>query len=241
MKTITKTIIPLFFILLLLSCNKETIRVTDDITEVEVNISDYDGIKISDAFTVYLNLTEQNKGIVVEANANLHEKIILEKEGTYLRIKIKKNTTIKGEAVMNIYINTPAINEVYATGASEVILNNTWVNTKSKIELSGASRFTGEVNIQALELNLSGASYADLFGSLTSLKASLNGSSNLKDYDLDTASLELQLSGASTSFLSVSDRIKVHASGASVLMYKGDAIIEEQQLSGSSQVKKINS
>lgn len=241
MKNIVKKISPFVFIFLLISCDRETIKVSDSITEVKVNVGDYSGVKVSDAFTVYLTFDDNEESIVVEANANLQSSIIVEKDDDYLRIKVKNNTNIKGDAVMNVYISTASINEIYAAGATQVVLNNQWVNPISKIELSGASNLMGEIEMEELELNASGASNVDLYGSLGSLKSSLAGSSHLKDFDLNLASLEIDLSGASTASLSVSEVIKVHASGASLLYYKGDAIIEEQELSGSSQVKKISS
>lgn len=225
---------------LLFSCSKETIRVSDRITEVALDIKNYSGIKVSDAFTVFLDFDNQNEGVVIEANENIQNLIIVQIEGDYLRIKLKENTNIKGDAVMNIYLSKRTLNEILVAGASQIILNNTWNNERSKIELSGASNLVGEVTIDELELLASGASNVDLYGNVMMLRASLQGSSNLKDYDLNTSSLEMILSGASNAYLGVSESIKITASGASVLTYKGSAVIEEQNLSGSSQVRHTN-
>ena len=78
----------------------------------------------------------------------------------------------------------------------------------------------------------------NLFGSISSLEAEISGSSDLLDYDLNISNLDINLYGASTAFLSVNESISIKASGASVLNYKGDATIQESELSGSSSIIK---
>jgi len=80
----------------------------------------------------------------------------------------------------------------------------------------------------------------DLFGNTASLNAKLSGSSVLRDYDLNVEHLNIDLSGASEVFLSVNETIDIKGSGASILNYKGSAIVENRELSGSSEVKNRN-
>src|SRR5690606_41762695 len=104
------------------------------------------------------------------------------------------------------------------------------------IEVSGASDFSEEVIADRLEVDLDGASSIDVAGSVSFLDAELSGSSDLLDFGLDISNLDIDVSGASTAFLSVKETIRVKASGASTLNYKGNATILKSELSGSSQI-----
>ena len=61
-----------------------------------------------------------------------------------------------------------------------------------------------------------------------------------QDYDLIVDYLNIELSGASEAFLLINETIDINASGASVLNYKGNAVVNNQKLSGSSEVRNRN-
>lgn len=220
------------------SCDYQRIRAYGDITSRQVNYSDYTGLELSNAFNAYVSFSDTEESIEIEANENLHDHIIVEKHGNDLIIKLKPHTAIRGKATLNAYITTRSIVDFDLSGASEVILENPLIGERAAIELSGASEFYGELSLNRVELEASGASNISLFGNIGEFEASLTGSSELKDYDLIADELDIQLSGASDAYLTVSKAIEVRGSGASTLNYKGDAIVTTQNLSGSSKIKK---
>lgn len=223
---------------LLTSCDYEAVRARGEVTSREVNFSDYSGLRVSDAFNVYIRLSESEEKIEIEANENLHDKIIVEMEGSVLQIKLKNHTAIRGNATMNAYISTKNLTDFNASGASTIVLESPLVAQNVKIELSGASEFSGELDINRLELYSNGASEIDLFGSAQLFKATLSGSSSLKNYDFSVAQLDISLSGASDAHLFVTESISIDASGASTLYYKGTAAIGRKSLSGASEIIK---
>lgn len=224
--------------LLFSSCHLDHVLVSKRITTREYNYSDYSGLKVSNAFNVYVTFSDTEERIEVEANANLHDKIRVEKEGNDLVFEMKKHTLIRGKSTLDVYIKTKSISNFDISGASEVFLENELIAQRANIELSGASDFYGALNVSALEIQARGASNIDLFGNTDHLDASLSGSSELKDYDMIIGSLDLRLSGASEVFVSVSETIDVNASGASTLNYKGEAAIRDESLSGGSKIRK---
>ncbi|WP_273566735.1 head GIN domain-containing protein [Maribacter halichondriae] len=222
------------------SCDHDTIRASGEVTSLEYSIPDYSELKISNAFNAYVTFSDTEESIRIEANDNLHDKIIVNQEGNALVIRLKKFTSVRGNATLNAYIVTKNISTFDISGASRLTLENEWVESDARIDLSGASDFTGEVVAERLYLDMAGASSLDLFGKATFLNAKLSGSSNVRDYDLEVEDLKIELSGASDAFLSVNRTIDVSASGASVLNYKGNATINNKKLSGSSEVKNQN-
>jgi len=238
MKTRISATLLIVLLTLFSSCDHETIHAHGEVTSVYHNIEGYTRLRVSDAFQVYINFSEVEEEIRMAANDNLHEKIVVEKDGDELVIRLISHTSIKGKAVMNAYITTTDLSAFRLDGASRLVLENVWDVQDGKIGVSGASDFKGEVVADRLEVDLDGASSIDVTGSVSFLDAELSGSSDLLDFGLDVSNLDIDLSGASTAFLSVEETIRVKASGASTLNYKGDATILKSELSGSSRVIK---
>lgn len=240
MKTKTLIIGLIIILVLLSSCDHETVRASGEVTSREIALADYSGLKVSDAFNVYVTFSASEESVRIEANENLQDRILIQKDGNNLIIKLQKFTSVRGNATMNAYITTKNLAKIELSGATELFLENEWTVENAKIELSGASDISGEIAANRLNLHMGGASNADIFGSVNILDADLSGSSDLRDYDLSVGHLDMELSGASEAYLSVEESIDIRASGASVLYYKGNAIIKNKGLSGASEIKNRN-
>ena len=220
------------------SCDYEVIRPDGGITSREANFSGYSALHVSDAFNVNVQFSDTEEKITIEANENLHDRIIVEMEGQMLRIKIRNHTNIKGSATLNAFIVTKRISNFEVSGASKLSLESKLIASEARIRLSGASEFKGELDLGRLELDADGASHINLFGNTAMLKASLSGASTLADYDFTVGKLDIRLGGASEAYLSVTESIDVEASGASRLNYKGEAMVKEKRLTGASVIVK---
>ncbi|MDO6808984.1 head GIN domain-containing protein [Zobellia galactanivorans] len=224
----------------LTSCDYEHVRASNEVSTKDLSLSDYDGLKVSNAFDVFVSFSDDEERIRIEANDNLHDRIVVAREGNKVIIKLKKYTTVRGDVTLKAFITTKDIHEFDLSGAASVTLETPWDIQRGEIELSGASHFTGEVIADKLEIDMNGASKADIFGNVQSVYADLSGSSDLRNYDLEIERLNIELSGASEAFLTANESIDVDATGASTLNYKGDAVISHQRLKGASQLKNRN-
>ena len=164
---------------------------------------------MSNAFNAFVTFSETEERIEVEANRNVQDKINVSKEGDLLIVRLDRNTNLRGNVTLNVYITTGNMDRFEASGASNITLENEWIAPEAYIKLSGASGFSGELRTERLQLRTSGASKADIFGSADRLDADLSGSSDLRDYDLAVKQLGIELSGASDAFLTVTDTIDI--------------------------------
>lgn len=240
MKTKTFCIGLILSIGLFTSCDHETIRASGEVTSREISFSDYSGLKVANAFNVFVTFSNTEERIRIDANENIQDRIIVQKECNDLIIKLQKYTNVKGNATLNAYITTNKLSKIDISGATDLTLENEWVVEEAKIKLSGASDFSGEIMAERLNLDMGGASSANIYGSVNALNADLSGSSDVRDFDLVVERLDIELSGASEAFLSVNESIDIKGSGASVLYYKGNAIVNNKRLSGASEIKNRN-
>ncbi len=225
-------------LLMVSSCDTESIRVSDEISTREYSFTDYSKLELAGDFDAYVRFSDTEERIEIEANANLQDKIIVSKTGNTLKIRLENNVSVRGNATMKAYITTRNIDDYRVSGDSFVQLENLLATDNIAIEVLGDSRFTGELETNNLFINLKGDSEVNAFGTATTLNADLSGDSELKDYDLAVEELILDLSGDSEAYLTVSETIDVDASGDSVLNYRGNAEIIRQRLTGDSRIRK---
>ncbi|MGB5818254.1 MAG: head GIN domain-containing protein [Saonia sp.] len=233
-----KKIGTLFLCGLLFSCDRDTIRVSDEITTVTYAFSDYTTLEVSNSFNAFVSFSDTEEEVQVEANENILGRIIVVKEGSTLVVRLKRNTNLKGNVTLNVYIKTKELSNFRASGASNITLENQMISQTANIKLRGSSNFEGEVNLDRLELDARGSSSIDMFGSVDQCNVSLSGSSDLRDYDLEVGQLDIELTGASGAFLSVTETIDIDAAGASTLNYRGNARIVRERLSGASEIRR---
>ena len=199
--------------LFLFSCETESIRVSDEISTREYSFSDYSRLEVTGDFEAFVRFSDTEERIDIEANTNLQDRIIVSKDGNTLRIRLENNINVRGNATMKAYITTQNISDFRVSGDSYVELETVLQTTNVSIDITGDSRFLGEIETDDLTIDLKGDSEVDVFGTVETLDADLSGDSSLKDYDMSVQDLILKLSGDSEAFLTISKTIDIDASG----------------------------
>jgi hypothetical protein len=242
MKTNVLTLTLFSLVILLFSCEvfDEQVKPSRDITTRSELFEEYNVIEASHAFQVYVTFSDTEEVIEIEANDNLHQYIEVEKVNNKLHIGLKNNVSVRGTATLNAYISTRFVDAYAASGASKIILESPLDAENMNINLSGASRFYGDIQTSDLFADVSGASKMNISGSSDFFHVEASGASVCKDYGFVTDNLHADISGASSIMLTVQNEIEVEASGASNLSYKGSGVVVYQDISGASSVKKVN-
>jgi len=223
------------------SCDKDDdVIPSNSISTVEKNISGYSKLNVSDSFTVNVTFSDTEEKILIEANDNLQAYIHVEKQDDWLLIWLDDNVNIDGSSTLDIYITTNSINEYSAEGAVGIYLQNDLNAGNINIELTGASNFNGTLYGTNLNAELTGASNLNIIGEVDLLEIESQGASNMIDFGFSANHLIGDLDGASNVSLAVNEDLNVKANGASNVYYKGDGVVESQDLSGGSQIVKMD-
>ncbi|HEV7350749.1 head GIN domain-containing protein [Telluribacter sp.] len=138
---------------------------------------------------------------------------------------------------MDIDITMPELRSVRFSGASESTIEGFEDQRRVEVNLSGASRSTFTGSTERMDVDLSGASELNLRGDGRFLTSQLSGASQLVGTDFPVEEADLDLSGASRARVWASKYLKVDASGASTVRYRGNPTTE-QRLSGGSNLSK---
>lgn len=225
------------------SCSKDDHSVTPSgsVTTVTKSVYEFEELEVSDAFAVFVAFSDADAPVVIEANSNLQPYVIVENHGDRLYIGLDDRINIhKGNAVLNVYITTRTLESITAGGAVYIELQNPLVADAVDIRLEGASVLSGTLHAGDIDAEVHGASAMMVNGTTGSFHIDASGASHMEGFGFMTHELKAHLSGASNLMLTVDDELKVNASGASSVVYRGNGVITSQELSGASTIVCAN-
>jgi hypothetical protein len=235
----------------------------DDNVQVR-KLSNFTSIRVSNAIELFISQSNKTEVAVSAKSDEYRNRVITEVVGGTLIIRMADNYNRwwkwgNEDYRIKAYVS---VNEFYAltgSGATNIKIVNGLNAEKLKIYLSGASDLKGDIKAGTLLTDLSGASNfkatvqagafsvkgsgacdIEVTGSGDDLIVDVSGASSVKMYDYLVKGASIEASGASSVKLNVSDMLKVHATGASSVDYKGSATIKDMKSSGASSVKHRN-
>ncbi len=240
MKRIKFTIaVPLVALLLvgLSSCIYHCVRGSgNQATEIR-KVSDFSMIKISGGFKVVLK-QDSSLSLKITADDNLLKYVKTEVDGSKLHIYTKRNMCNTGE--MTVYVGVKNLEEIKASGAVEVETDGK-LNTKDfRIDLSGATKVTMDINAANVTTTGSGATELNLKGQATSHNIDLSGSGKVYALNFVVGTCQISTSGVGHSEVNVLNTLNIHSSGASDVQYRGNPSSVTNDKSGASSVEKVN-
>ncbi|MEP4092816.1 DUF2807 domain-containing protein [Reichenbachiella sp.] len=201
------------------------------------DIENFDEIEVRGIYNVYLTQGDDYK-IEVKGRERYRRDVLIKKYGDVLEIDMsgKKWDLLKDlddDFRLDVFITMPELEKLSSKGLCYYEIKD-FKTGNLEIELSGAS--SADINLTAAELQiyLNGASSMNLDGRAVYLEADVSGASTLKAYDLKASTVEVSASGASNARVNADKRLSVDASGLSTVRYQGDAdvnIINEDELS----------
>jgi hypothetical protein len=222
-------------------------------------LSNFTSIRVSNAIELYISQSDKTEVAVSAKSEEYRNRIITEVDGGTLIIRMADNKWWKWgneDYRVKAYVSVKDLYAITASGATNIKIVNGVSSEKLKINLSGASDLKGDIKAGTLLADLSGASsfkatvQANAFsmkgsgacafevsGSGDDLILDVSGASSVKMYDYLVKGASVDASGASSVKINVSGILKLHATGASSIDYKGAAAIKDMQSSGASSVR----
>jgi hypothetical protein len=227
---------------------------------VEVRkLPNFTSIRVSNAIELYISQSNKSEVAVSAKSEEYRNRIITEVNGGTLIIRMADNKWWKWgneDYRVKAYVSVKDLYAITASGATNIKIVNGLSSEKLKINLEGASDLKGDIKAGTLMADLSGASSLkgtlqanalsvkgsgacafEVSGSGDDLILDVSGASSVKMYDYLVKGASVDASGASSVKINVSGILKLHATGASSIDYKGAAAIKDMQSSGASSVR----
>ena len=150
-------------------------------------VKDFTGIEVSGAISVYVSQGNENAVAVSASSPEMVKKIKTEVSNGILHIYCEGkwgNWSGWGKTKVKAYITVKQLKYLESSGACTVKLIGTIKGDNLVVSFSGASDFTGDLAIEKLDLNVSGATKSTLTGKVNQLMVGVSGASSVRAYDL---------------------------------------------------------
>ncbi len=191
------------------------VRGSGNVVSEQRSVAAFEGIKVSGIFRVEA-VAGREQSVEIEADDNLLPLITTEVRDGMLVISTKES--IRPRNTLVVRVSNPTIAKIQSSGVAKVT----------------ASELTGP-----FELDMSGASKAELKGNVSELKVSVSGAAKIEATELQAANADIKASGACKVSVAVSGELKANASGASKIYYTGEPVNVIRNTSGASRVKQM--
>jgi hypothetical protein len=224
-------------------------------------LSSFTKIQAGDAFKVHV-VPDPQFSVQVTCDDNIVRYLNVYQKSGVLHLDLKEGYTFM-RIILSAEVHLPTMGGLDISGASMAKLDagfsssqplDILVSGASSVESQGitAGAVTAEVSgaselsimgIQATTLDaaVSGASSLLMKGAAGGEKLSASGASRADLIDCLAPHADVDLSGASKAYINVGNgSILLTASGASTLYFKGNPTFSFNELSGASEIKKVN-
>lgn len=203
-------------------------------TERQFTIVDFDRLEMGSGLHIDV---EYGSFFSVTASGDRRniDDLIVKREGTTLVIRYSNDHERRHDTF--IRITMPSLDAVNFSGGSESRVSGFYDAEDFDVFLSGGSVCQLDVDATSLNTVLSGASYLNVRGSGDVVDADISGASAFKAFNFPVSDATVHLSGASDAQITATDHLVVTATGASHLLYRGDALLTSE-ISGASSVQQ---
>ena len=178
-------------------------------------VSDFTGINASSIFDITV-AKGNTESLTIEADDNVMQYVRSEVRNGVLHLYLDNRQEVKNVKTLKAFLVMKNLNMVKLSGTCKLTANDLFISDKFKIECSGASNLTLNVNANELSIETSGATKIMIKANVNgSTYFNVSGSSKIRG-ELKTTNVNFDLSGTSLIELSGSAAdISVNASGTS--------------------------
>lgn len=213
--------------------------VVDPNAEIREISGSFTSIKVSSGMHVYLSKGDAEAIAISAPDDKYKAGIKTEIQNGELHIYYAGDRIKYGnDEKMSVYVAFKNLEQIYASGASDIVIAGVMDVPMLNVHLSGASDMKGELDVKELNIKLSGASDMKLSGNAVNVNIESSGASDVKAFGLTSQNCNVKVSGASDVNITVTGELSANASGASNVYYKGEGELKMKQSSGASSIEK---
>jgi hypothetical protein len=213
-------------------------KVINDPNAQKRDAKGYHGIHIASGIDLYLSQGDAETVVVSSTDPEVRDQIRTEVRDGILEIYIENHGWHWnwGNKHMKAYVSFRTLDELHASGGSDIFIEDAIKADKLSLSLSGGSDLHGKLNVGDLTVRQSGGADTYVSGSAGNLSIHVSGGSDFHGYDLIADKADVDASGGSDTYITVNKELTASASGGSDIHYKGNGVIRESHTGGSGSI-----
>jgi hypothetical protein len=201
-----------------------------------VNTSDYDAISVTGSMDV--ELVNGNEGIIkVTTDENLHEYLVIESKDGTLKIKTKKNFSLKTKKGIHITVPFKVINDLALIGSGDIVTKSSIKTSRFDVELTGSGDIILDIEADDIDARVTGSGDLKMAGKVTDFEVKVTGSGDFKGSELSSTNTQVYVSGSGSAKVNASSSIKARVNGSGDIRYSGNPELNDTKVMGSGTIK----
>jgi len=193
----------------------------------EFGLSDFDELDIRGLFDVHI-MSGGEYAVELQGSGDEKRKYNIYRSGQVLVVeyeggnrKFDWDEDFRDVNEIRLNITMPTLRKIEAEGYGSIKFDE-FSPDNMEIELRGPVNLQGVLRTQNLTINLTGKSEAELSGQVNNLDADLQFASKLRAYNLEVSDATVEVNGASSAKVNVSNSLEMEEGLASDIDYRGD-------------------
>lgn len=231
-----------------------TVKGSNTLVTKKMKAPAFEAITASRGVEVVIGITDE---IVITANDNVMEYVVVEEKNGTLKISISEAVNIRN---MNVKVQVPNTGKIASLTASSgaEIRTRSAIKTKTMeirlssgasmdaamkadactIRLSSGTALQAAVDFGTCDIRLSSGSAAELSGKSATFTADLSSGSSLEAFGLVAKTCNVEVSSGASAEVTCTEKLTAQASSGASVEYKGDCSVEKRASSGGSVRKR---
>lgn len=234
----TKALYLLVLPVLFAACKSKCVEDFGTRSVREAKVKPYDEIKVSGPVKLILR-QDSTFNVNIQADSNLVDKIKAEVSGHQIEVKLDAEQYCGKDSII-VSLGIGALKKIEASGASRIYTSSAINVTDLDLDLSGATQLNLAVNAGKLTTKTDGAAKLNLTGQAGVFVLTSKGALDMDAFSFITGKYDLNLEGVAKLNINVLNDLKVKATGAVDIHYKGNPKDIKEDKTGTYKLEKVN-
>lgn len=214
-------------------------KVINDPNAQKRTVGEFHAVAIHSGIDLYLSQGGDEAVAVSSSDPDVRDRIVTEVKDGILNIYLDDHFHWGwSNRKLKAYVSCKVLDDLRASGGSDVYIDQTIKSPKLELHLSGGSDLRGRLEVGELTIGQSGGADSFISGSATQLTVHVSGGSDFHGYDLAVDDCHAQASGGSDVYVTVNKELDASASGGSDIHYKGNGTVRESHTGGSGSISR---
>ncbi|MDR0323224.1 MAG: DUF2807 domain-containing protein [Treponema sp.] len=209
-----------------------------DLEKFEFRVGDYNRIKMEGAYEVRY-YSASSDIVTLNVQPNLKEYFKVEVTNGELIVSATKRIRFSNNKMPVLTVSTPLLTRLNIEGACDFKALDKITSDSLSVIMSGAGRMAAELDVNSLIVDMSGAGSMEFSGRADKTSIEISGAGEIDALSLQSREAKINLSGAATVKISISEFLRIDADGVGTVEYRGSPVVE-QNTSGMVNIRRVN-
>ena len=213
----------------------KTIRGDGNVITKTIETDDYQEIAVLGFFDVFL-ISGQEGNISIKAESNLMDYIIITSKNNQLKIKLKKNISIKTKKGVFITVPFKDLEKISLHGSGDIVSKN-YINTNIfETILSGSGDIKLDINADKIMSKITGSGDITIQGKTDELTTNIIGSGDFVSKELKAKTVKVLVTGSGDATVYADNKLEAKVIGSGDIVFYGNPLFEKTTTIGSGDI-----